>query len=191
MTLAELKRRLPARTLATLVAGLVVAVGFVAVFLIPEYRAAAALRLRIAALRSDIEIQRQLAPVRANLKKIEASLPSGNLRVEPEPLPLSEIGQLAVIMGGMAKPLGLTVDSVSPDASSVGKKRPVGRQDPAARRPGVHARIFAGSVPVRAPGQGGIRHHPDGWGRTGTHAQMLAGRALRRTGKGAQRDDPA
>jgi len=121
MTLAELKRRLPARTLGTLVAGLVVAVGFVAVFLIPEYREAATLRMRIAALHSDIEIQRQLAPVRASLKKAEGSLPPGNLRLEPEPLPLSEIGQLAVIMGGMAKPLGLTVDSVSPDASSVSK----------------------------------------------------------------------
>lgn len=121
MTLKELKGRLPARTLAVLVSGVVVAVGFVAVFLIPEYREASLARFRIAALRSDLDIQRQLAPVRASLKVAEASLPADDVLVTPEALPLSEVGRLVEIIGDMAKPLGLSVDGVTPEAASAGK----------------------------------------------------------------------
>jgi hypothetical protein len=121
MTLHELKGRLPARTVGTLVVGALVALGFVAVFLLPEYRQAARLRLDLIELRADLDIQRRLAPVRASLQKSEAALPPADLRVTPGTLPLSEVGRLAEIVGELAKPSGVSVDAVSPDASSVGK----------------------------------------------------------------------
>ena len=118
---AIFKGRLPARTVVTLVTGALVAVGFVVVFLMPEYRESAQLRLRIAELRADLDLQRQLVPIRAALRQAEAGLPPADLTVKPASLPLAEVGRLTEIMTELAKPSGLTVDAVSPDASSVGK----------------------------------------------------------------------
>ena len=53
MTLAEIKKALPARTLATLVVGAAVALGFLVVFLVPEYQNNAALADNPALVNSD------------------------------------------------------------------------------------------------------------------------------------------
>ncbi|EHJ47454.1 hypothetical protein DFW101_1446 [Solidesulfovibrio carbinoliphilus subsp. oakridgensis] len=119
MTLAELKNRLPARTLAVLVAGAVIAVGFVAVFIIPDTREAEALRHQIGQLRANLELRRQLLPVAQSLKDAQAGLPSVGPVGGGERLPLAEVGRLAGIMDGLAAPLGLRVNRVSPDPSSV------------------------------------------------------------------------
>lgn len=119
MTFAEIKKRLPARTLVLLGVGVLIALGFVAVFLIPEYRESERLRREIAVIRANLETRRQLEPVVRALREGEAGMPQigdvgGGAR-----LPLSEVGQLTDVFDGMATSLGLRVASVSPDASSV------------------------------------------------------------------------
>jgi hypothetical protein len=121
MNVAELKKRLPPRTLFTLAAGGLLALGFVAVFLIPQYREAERLRLDIAAARSSLGMRRQLEPVALAIKQLEAAIPTVAKVGDGKPLPLAEVGRLTTVFDDMATSLGLSVSSVSPDASSVAK----------------------------------------------------------------------
>lgn len=121
MRLADLSKRLSARILATVVAGVLVALGFLAVFVIPEYREAGRLRQQIVVAKADIEIQSRLAPLRAKLTKAESVLGLGGLTVKAEPMPLRDVGRLTEIVEGLAKPAGLRVASVSPEPNSAGR----------------------------------------------------------------------
>ncbi len=119
MTLADLRRRLPPRTLAYLAVGALVVAGFVLVFLIPEYREADRLRREIAAIRESIEAQQRLMPVRESLRRIEGQLPSVGPVGGQERLPLSDVARLTDIFDSLAQPTGLRVTQVSPDPASV------------------------------------------------------------------------
>jgi hypothetical protein len=121
MRLADVAGRLPARTVALLVAGVLLTGAFVAVFLLPEYRQAARLRQAIAETRADIAVQTRLAPVRARLRQAEAALPESGLMARPEPLSLTDVGRLVEIFDDLAKPTGLRLTAVMPEANSVGK----------------------------------------------------------------------
>lgn len=119
MTLSEIRQLLPARTLVTLTVGVVVALGFVAVFLIPEYRAVETLGRQVEELKSSLAIRRQLEPVARTLKEAQAQVPAVGPVGGEGRLPLADVGRLATIFDGMATPRGLRVSAVSPDASSV------------------------------------------------------------------------
>jgi len=119
MTLAEIKNLLPARTLGFLIAGAVIAVGFVAVFIIPDYREAEALRRQIGEERANLEMRRQLLPVTQSLRQAQAGLPTVGPVGGGERLPLADVGRLADIMDTLGAPLGLRVTRVSPDPASV------------------------------------------------------------------------
>jgi|GEM_PF-2414916 len=119
MAPADIRRLLPARTLAFLAVGAALALGYSAVFLFPQYRAVEALRRQVAELAASVEMRRQLAPVARALRDAQAPLPP---EVEPrggERLALAEIGRLTVIFDEMAAPHGLRVTAVSPDPASV------------------------------------------------------------------------
>ena len=119
MTLAEIRHALPVRTLVTLAVGAAVALGFLAVFLAPEYRSIEALTAKTDELRLALEERRQLEPVVKALtdaqSKVRAVGPVGG----QTKLPTSEVGRLTAVFDAMAGPLGLRVVSVSPDAASV------------------------------------------------------------------------
>jgi hypothetical protein len=119
MTLAEIKHALPARTLLTLAVGAAVALGFVAVFLLPEYREMDLLTTQVTALRASLEERRQLEPVAKALAEAQTKMrpvgPVGGLGK----LPLAEVGRLTSVFDNLATPLGLRMTAVSPDASSV------------------------------------------------------------------------
>ncbi|MEA4856763.1 MAG: hypothetical protein AAGU21_10440 [Solidesulfovibrio sp.] len=119
MTFAELKRRLPPRTLAFLAVGALIAGGFMAIFIVPDYRQCKVLAAENEGLRATLEVRRQMVPVVESLKKARASLPEVEGMAGKERLPLAEVGQLASVMDGMAVPLGLRLTQVSPDPSSV------------------------------------------------------------------------
>lgn len=119
MTLTEIRNLLPARTLGFLIAGAVIAVGFVAVFIIPDYHEADALRRQIAEARANLEMRRQLLPVAQSLMQAQAGLPTVGPVGGGERLPVADVGRLADIMDKLASPLGLRVTRVSPDPASV------------------------------------------------------------------------
>lgn len=119
MTLAEIKNRLPARTLVGLLAGAVAVVGFVVAFIIPDTRRAETLRAEIVQLRANRDLRRQLLPVAQSLKDAQAGLPSVGPVGGGERLPLTEVSRLAEIVDGLAAPFGLRVTRVSPDPASV------------------------------------------------------------------------
>ncbi|MHC1712392.1 MAG: hypothetical protein AB9872_09600 [Solidesulfovibrio sp.] len=119
MNLTDLKKRLPARTLTTLVAGVVLALGFLAVFIIPENREAEQLRRKIAETQSTLAMRRQLQPVAIALKQLETTLPTVGPVGGGARLPLADVSRLPDIFDAMATPYGLRMASVSPDPSSV------------------------------------------------------------------------
>ena len=119
MTLAEIKQALPARTLGTLVVGAAVAVGFLVVFLVPEYRDNAALTDKTAELRLALEERRQLEPVVKTLADAQAKVRAVGPVGGQVKLPVAEVGRLTAVFDAMATPLGLRVVTVSPDAASV------------------------------------------------------------------------
>jgi len=122
MKFSGITGRLPARTLITVLVGIFFAAAFVIVFWLPNYQAASLLRREIVALRAEVAFQQQLVPLQVKLRQAEASLPSDLPTVKVEPLPLSELGRLAERIGDLAKPAGLQVAAVSPEASSAGKQ---------------------------------------------------------------------
>ncbi len=119
MTPTEIRRLLPARTLVLLLAGAVIAVGFVALFIVPDSREAESLRSQIGQLRDNLDLRRQLLPVAQSLKEAQAGLPPAGPVGGNDSLPLADMGRLAGIMDGLAAPLGLRVTRVSPDPASV------------------------------------------------------------------------
>ncbi|WP_428565361.1 MAG: hypothetical protein ACP59X_04145 [Solidesulfovibrio sp. DCME] len=119
MTFAEIKRRLPPRTLAFLAVGALVAGGFMAMFIVPDYRQCQVLTAENAGLRATLEVRRQMVPVVETLKKARTDLPEVTAMTGQERLPLAEVGRLAAIMDGLAAPLRLRLTQVSPDPSSV------------------------------------------------------------------------
>lgn len=121
MTFAEIKRRLPPRTLGVLAVGAAIAVGFLVVFIIPDYHSARVLRDQIGQLKTSLDVRRQLLPVVQSLKKAQASLPVAEAVGGNAALPVSEVGQLHTIFEDMIKPLGLRVMRVSPEPTSVTK----------------------------------------------------------------------
>lgn len=119
MILAEVKHALPARTLATLAVGAAVALGFLAVFLVPEYREVEALTAKVAELRATLEESRQLEPVVKALTEAQAKVRGVGAVGGQAKLPVAEVGHLPAVFDGLAAPLGLRVTTVSPDAASV------------------------------------------------------------------------
>ncbi|EFL49908.1 conserved hypothetical protein [Solidesulfovibrio fructosivorans JJ]] len=122
MNLAEIKRRLPPRTVGFLVAGAVIAAGFMAVFIVPDYHAAGELRRDIEHLRSSLALRRQFAPAIELLKQAREHLRQVGPVGGKGSLPLSDVGRLNTIFGDMVTPLGLRLTRVSPDPSSVTRK---------------------------------------------------------------------
>jgi len=121
MTFSDLKNRLPARTLGTLVVGILLALGFLAVFIIPENREAEQLRRKIAETNASLAMRRQLQPVAVALKQLEATIPSVGPVGGGAHLPLADVSRLPDIFDAMATPFGLRMASVSPDPSSVSR----------------------------------------------------------------------
>ncbi len=119
MNLAELRRRLPPRTLGYLVVGALLAGGFLALFIIPDYRQAKAMTAEIEQLRATLEVRRQMAPVVQSLAKAQSSLPAVGTAEKPAKLPLADVGRLAVVMEELAAPYALRLTRVSPDPASV------------------------------------------------------------------------
>lgn len=121
MNAATLRQRLPARTLVTLLVGLLLAVGFLLVFVLPEYRDAARLRDAITETRLDIDIRTKLAPMLAKLAKVEAELPKDEKPAELKPMPLTDVDRLTELLDELAKPAGVRLAAVTPQANSAGK----------------------------------------------------------------------
>ncbi|WP_029459444.1 hypothetical protein [Solidesulfovibrio alcoholivorans] len=119
MTLADLKRRLPPRTLGYLVVGALLAGAFLALFIIPDSHKAKELAVEIGQLRAALEVRRQMLPVLQSLNKARASLPAVDATEKPGRLPLSDVGRLAAIMDDLAAPSGVRMTRVSPDPASV------------------------------------------------------------------------
>jgi hypothetical protein len=119
MTFAEIKKRLPPRTLGFLAVGAIIAGGFMSVFIVPDYHQSQVLTEENARLRASLEVRRQMLPVAEALKKAQASLPEVGAATVEERLPLGQVGQLTAIFDGLAGPLGLRLTQVSPDPSSV------------------------------------------------------------------------
>jgi len=122
MKLTEIKRRLPPRTLGFLLAGAVIAAGFMALFIVPDYHAARELRQELAHLQASLTLRRQFAPVTKLLTQAREHLQQVGPVGGKTTLPLSDVGRLNTIFGDMAAPLGLRVTRVSPDPSSVTRK---------------------------------------------------------------------
>jgi Tfp pilus assembly protein PilN len=119
MTLAEMRQSLPPRTLATLAVGAAVALGFLAVFLLPEYRDADQLTVQTAGLRAALDERMQLEPVAKALSETQAKVREVGSVGGQVKLPLADVEHLTTIFDGLAKPYGLRVTAVSPDAASV------------------------------------------------------------------------
>lgn len=119
MTLADLKRRLPPRTLGYLVAGALFAGAFLALFIIPDTREAKALAVEIGQLRTSLEVRRQMLPVVQSLNKVRSALPVVDATEKQGRLPLADVGRLAGIMDDLAAPSGIRMTRVSPDPASV------------------------------------------------------------------------
>ena len=119
MTLAEIKQALPARTLATLVVGAAVALGFLVVFLVPEYRDIEDLTAKSAELRLALEERQKLEPVIKTLADAQAKVRGVGTVGGQTKLAVAEVGRLTAVFDAMATPLGLRVVTVSPDAASV------------------------------------------------------------------------
>lgn len=122
MKLSEIKRRLPPRTLGLLIAGAVIAAGFMALFIVPDYHVARELRGEVGRLQASLAMRRQLAPVATLLIQAREHLQQVGPVGGNATLPLSDVGRLNTIFGDMAAPLGLRVTRVSPDPSSVTRK---------------------------------------------------------------------
>lgn len=121
MNLTAIKSALPVRTLITLAVGAAVALGFVAVFLIPEYREIESLTAQTAALQTSLEERRQLEPVVKALAEAQSRVQAVGAVGGQSTLPVAEVGRLTTIFDGLAEPLGVRLTSVAPDASSVTK----------------------------------------------------------------------
>lgn len=119
MLLANLKNGLSKRTIGTLLAGALLAAAFVAVFIVPDYRAARLLREDIQKLQASLDTRRQFLPVVLALKKAREGLPTVEAQGGGGWLPLGDVGHLNTILGDMATSLGLRVTRVSPDPASV------------------------------------------------------------------------
>lgn len=119
MTLAEIRHALPARTLATLAVGAAVALGFAMVFLLPEYREVNFLTAKVAEMKSLLEQNRQIEPVAKALAEAQAKVRAVGVVGGQSKLPLGEVERLTAVFDSLAKPLGLRMTGVSPDASSV------------------------------------------------------------------------
>ncbi len=119
MTLAEVKKRLPPRTLGLFAVGAALALAFVAVCIIPYSHMIDELQGEIGRLRATVEERKQLAPVLAALNAARNDLPEVEAVVARKPLPLGDVEKLSGIMDTMARPLGLRVTRVSPDPMSV------------------------------------------------------------------------
>ena len=119
MTLTEIRHALPARTLATLAVGAAVALGFVLVFLLPEYRDVESLTAKVAAMRSTMELNHQLEPVVKALAEAQAKVRAVGVVGGQGKLPLAEVERLTAVFDSLAQPLGVRMTAVSPDASSV------------------------------------------------------------------------
>ena len=119
MTLADLKRRLPPRTLGYLVAGALVACAFLALFIIPDSHKAKALAVEIEQLRTSLEVRRQMQPVMQSLSKARSALPAVAATEKPGRLPLGDVGRLRASMDDLGAPSGVRMTRVSPDPASV------------------------------------------------------------------------
>ncbi|MHC1791893.1 hypothetical protein [Solidesulfovibrio sp.] len=121
MTLAEIKAALPARTLITLAVGAAVALGFVAVFLIPEYRTVESLTAQVADMQLVLDQRRQLEPVVKALAEARSRVQAVGTVSGQSTVPVAEVGRLTQIFDELAEPLGVRLTSVAPDAASVTK----------------------------------------------------------------------
>lgn len=119
MNLAEMRQALPPRTLLTLAVGAAVALGFLAVFLLPEYREIEQLTVRTAALRQTLDDRVQLEPVAKALGETQAKVRDVGQVGGRDKLPLADLERLTAIFDALAKPHGLRLSAVSPDAASV------------------------------------------------------------------------
>lgn len=119
MTLAEIRSALPPRTLLTLAVGAAVALGFLAVFLLPEYHDIEQLTVRTASLRQTLDNRVQLEPVAKALGEAQAKLREVGPVGGRDKLPLADVERLTAIFDELAKPHGLRLSAVSPDAASV------------------------------------------------------------------------
>ena len=119
MTLADVRNSLPPRTLLTLAVGAAVALGFLAVFLLPEYREIEQLTVRTAALRQTLDDRVQLEPVAKALGETQAKVRDVGQVGGRDKLPLADLERLTAIFDALAKPHGLRLSAVSPDAASV------------------------------------------------------------------------
>lgn len=121
MNFSTLRQRLPARTWGILLVGVLLAVCFLFVFMIPEYRHAARLRVRIDEAKRDVAIRAKLAPFLARLRKAEAELPKNVTASKPTPMPLADVDRLTELLDALAKPVGVRLAGVTPRANSAGK----------------------------------------------------------------------
>ena len=119
MTLAEMRKALPPRTLLTLAVGAAVALGFLAVFLLPEYHEIEQLTVRTAALRQALDDRAQLEPVAKALGETQGKVREVGPVGGRGTLPLADVERLTAIFDDLAKPHGLRLSAVSPDAASV------------------------------------------------------------------------
>ena len=119
MTLAEMRNALPPRTLLTLAVGAAVALGFLAVFLLPEYHEIEQLTVRTAALRQALDERAQLEPVAKALAEAQGKVRDVGQVGGQGKLPLADVERLTAIFDELAKPHGLRLSAVSPDAASV------------------------------------------------------------------------
>ena len=114
----DIRRLLPARTLAMLAAGAILALALLLGGLLPQYREAETLRRQVAELSATLEARRQLAPVAKALAEAQVPSPPEVEVRGGERLSLAEVGRLATIFDAMATPHGLRVSTVSPEPSS-------------------------------------------------------------------------
>ena len=121
MAPGTLKHVLPARTLIVLAVVCVFSLGFVFLFLLPEYRAVDNLGRLLVERGAALETRRQMVPVVRALKDAQARMPAVGAAAELQRMPLSDVGRLTEIFDALAAPHGLRVTAVSPDASSVSR----------------------------------------------------------------------
>ena len=119
MTLAAIRSALPPRTLLTLAVGAAVALGFLAVFLLPEYKEIEVLTARTASLRQALDERAQLEPVAKALAVAQSKVRDVSPVGGRDKLPLADVERLTVIFDELAKPHGLRLSAVTPDAASV------------------------------------------------------------------------
>ena len=119
MSLAAIRHVLPARTLATLAVGAAVALGFLTVFLLPEYREVERLTVQAASLRQTLDERAELEPVAKALSEAQSRVRDTGAVGGLDKMPLADVERLTAIFDELAKPFGLRVATVSPDAASV------------------------------------------------------------------------